>query len=278
MFFEMFAASALATVLFSGNTNPKDYSVEFYRVNNKLDEIDNKLDKIIDTQAFMRARSCLENFSPLLLDGISLSYKHHTINDIMEAAQEGFNLLCKIAVADENNFKEARKIFADTWGNAEWVNKKFGKEIDEWSEKTANCEREYDSLKPVIDELNKKLTDTFYEITQNTPTKKILFKTIIDKEKTKELIKILYDIYAGYPELISSRLHTYLVERDDESLSLHINSNKLKTEKERYLHAFIIAFTSSKFYMSRGYKSFVNACYKLYFENKTWHEALQISI
>ena len=66
MFWTMFGATALATILFS--KKQKDYSSDFRTVNDKLDKIDNKINRIIDTQKFMRARSCLENFSPLLLE------------------------------------------------------------------------------------------------------------------------------------------------------------------------------------------------------------------
>lgn len=266
MFYEMFAASTLATLLFSGNnTNTKDYSMNFYNIDNKLDKLDNKLNKIIDTQAFMRARSCLENFSPLLLEGISLSYKYHSIQTIMEGAKEGFDLLCKTAIADENNFKEARKIFADTWGNAEWVNTKFGKEIDEWQEKTANCEREYASLKPVIVDLNKKLTDIFCEIIQNTPTKKRFFKTVIDKKKTKALLKTMYATIRSYPEM-SHELSTYLVENDDKSLDLTIYSDNLKTQKELYFHDLTLKFYTYFYIMKRDAELFANELYEMFFE------------
>ena len=274
----MFAASVLANVLFSGNTNSKDYSGEFYRINSKLDDLDDKLnsklDKIIDTQAFMRARSCLENFSPLLLEGISLSYKHHTIQDIMEAAQEGFDVLCKTAVADENNFKEARKIFADTWGNVEWVNAKFGSEIDEWTENVANCEHEYASLKTIFDELSKKVSDIFYETTQNTPVKKRFFKTVVDEKKTKTLIKMLYDTYKSAPE-ISAELRTYLVECDDKSLEISIDSSRVKTETEdrfRHLVNMIMSGTVLS-YCNDNRDRIVNVIYKSYFENKDWFTA-----
>lgn len=273
MFFEIFAASALATVLFSGNTNSKDYSGEFYGLNRKLDDLDDKvnskLDKIIDTQAFMRARSCLENFSPLLLEGISLSYKHHTIQDIMEAAQEGFDVLCKTAVADENNFKEARKIFADTWGNVEWVNAKFGNEIDEWTETIEKCEREYASLKPVFDDLSKKASDIFYETTQNTPVKKRFFKTVVDEKKTKELIKMLYDTFNSAPEM-SPELVAYLTECDDKSLEISIDSNKIKSMSEDRFRHFTNQIMSGEILKYRNDKLVVDVIYKSYFEGKDW--------
>lgn len=266
MFFEMFAASALATVLFSGNTEkPKNYSYEFYGLNNKIDKLDNKLNKIIDTQTFMRARSCLENFSPLLLEGISLSYKYHTIQDIMEAAREGFDVLCKTAVADENNFKEARKIFTDTWGNVEWVNTKFGSEVDEWTKRIENCEREYASLKPVFDELNKKLNATFCEIIHNTPTKKSFFRTVIDEKKTKALFKTLHAIMVSYPKF-SHELLTYLVENDDKSLDVVIYSDNLKTEKEQYLRDLFFKFYEYSYVMENRAEAFANSMYQLFFK------------
>ena len=222
MFWTMFAASALATILFSGKEEKqKDYSSDFRTVNDKLDKIDSKIDSVIDTQKFMRARSCLENFSPLLLEGIKFSYKYHTVQDIMIAAKEGFDNLCAVACADENNFKEARKIFSETYGNETWVTTKFKNEIDEWIKKVEEREKEYNQLKPIYDEINLKVNDIFQTIVYKTPMKKILFKSVVDKKKLMDLIIECLTIIKTAPE-ISNEYKKYMNENTDKWISVDL--------------------------------------------------------
>ena len=222
MFWTMFAASALATILFSGKEEKqKDYSSDFRTVNDKLDKIDSKIDSVIDTQKFMRARSCLENFSPLLLEEIKFSYKYHTVQDIMIAAKEGFDNLCAVACADENNFKEARKIFSETYGNETWVTTKFKNEIDEWIKKVEEREKEYNQLKPIYDEINLKVNDIFQTIVYKTPMKKILFKSVVDKKKLMDLIIECLTIIKTAPE-ISNEYKKYMNENTDKWISVDL--------------------------------------------------------
>lgn len=224
MFWTMFGASALATILFSGKAEqPKDYSYDFRTVNDKLDKINSKIDSVIDTQKFMRARSCLENFSPLLLEGIKLSYKHHTAQDIMSAAKEGFNTLCATACADENNFKEARKIFSETYGNETWVTTKFKNEIDEWTKKIEEREEEYKQLKPIYDEINLKVNDIFQTLVYKKPMKKMFFITMIDKKQIKNLIDEFFKLINDAPD-ISKEYGTYMNENPDKWISIDLTA------------------------------------------------------
>lgn len=137
MFFEVFAASALATVLFGARpSDMKDYSQDFNRLNSRFDSVDKKLDTLIDNSAFMRARACLMEFSPKLLNNVKIGKNCYKVETIMEAAAEGFNMLLDAALADENNFKDARRIFNETFGNIKWVREKYQAECDEFLEKT----------------------------------------------------------------------------------------------------------------------------------------------
>ena len=238
MFIEMFAASTLAVVLFGGRTEQKDYSYNFDRLSTKLDKIDSKLDAIADTQAFMKARSCLENFSPMLLDGIELSYKHHTLQDIMEAAEEGFNMLCKTACADENNFLEARKIFKNTWGNTEWVNNKFGKQIDEWTDLISTGERAYNETAQQYKEYSEKLTNAFYELVHNTPTKKTFFKRLkIDEVKTKQMIEDLVILRKSAPKMSTTVLE-YL-DLTHKTIDVKLDLSRVNNVNERLFGVYI---------------------------------------
>lgn len=224
MFWTMFGASALATILFSGKAEKqKDYSYDFRTVNDKLDKINSKIDSVIDTQKFMRARSCLENFSPLLLEGIKLSYKYHTAQDIMSAAKEGFNVLCTTACADENNFKEARKIFSETYGNETWVTTKFKNEIDEWTKKIEEREEEYKQLKPIYDEINLKVNDIFQTLVYKKPMKKMFFITIIDKKQIKNLIDEFFKLINDAPD-ISKEYGIYMNENPDKWISIDLTA------------------------------------------------------
>lgn len=224
MFWTMFGASALATILFSGKVEKqKDYSYDFRTVNDKLDKINSKIDSVIDTQKFMRARSCLENFSPLLLEGIKLSYKYHTAQDIMSAAKEGFNALCTTACADENNFKEARKIFSETYGNETWVTTKFKNEIDEWTKKIEEREKEYKQLKPIYDEINLKVNDIFQTLVYKKPMKKMFFITMIDKKQIKNLIDEFFKLINDAPD-ISKEYGIYMNENPDKWISIDLTA------------------------------------------------------
>ena len=136
MFFEVFAASALATVLFGARpSDMKDYSQDLNRLNSRFDSVDKKLDTLIDNSAFMRARACLMEFSPKMLNNVKIGKNCYKAETIMEAAAEGFNMLLDAALADENNFKDARRIFNETFGNIKWVREKYQAECDEYLEK-----------------------------------------------------------------------------------------------------------------------------------------------
>lgn len=124
----MFGASALATILFSNNS--KDYSDNFNRLQNSVDSINSKMDMLVNITTFMKARMCLTEFNTKLLGKPKVN-KDTTIEDIMANAKEGFEKLLDAAVADSNNFSEARKIFNDTYGNKEWVKEKFGALIED---------------------------------------------------------------------------------------------------------------------------------------------------
>ena len=96
MFLTMFGASALATILFAPK-NTQNYSSQFNSLNEGINKLDGKLDSLLDVSTFMKARSCLTEFSPRLIGMPTLSYTHHSIDDIMLAAKEGFHDLIKIA-------------------------------------------------------------------------------------------------------------------------------------------------------------------------------------
>lgn len=135
MFFEVFAASALATLIFGGNkpNKPeKDYTHEFERLHDRFDKVENTLQKINTDTSFLRARECLSEFSPKLLGEPKLSAKCCTLIDIQKAALEGFNLLLETAMADEDNFLDARKKFNETYGNIEWLKEKYGGKCEEF--------------------------------------------------------------------------------------------------------------------------------------------------
>lgn len=269
MFFEMFAACALANVLTEGinRVSIPDYSSEFRGLNRKLDNLDSKLDKLSDTQEFMKARSCLEHFSPNLLEGLKLSYKYHTIQDIMEAAQEGFDRLCKQGCADEYCFKDAYRIFNETWGNPEWVNNRFGNEIDEWTEAIAQCEREYKTAKILVDEINENLTSLFYQVAQNPPVKVDFFgKKSIDEPRTKQLLAQLYNIGKPYPT-ISFELKEYITCNPDKKIEIRIDPSKETSHYEGRLRHFVESLlTEYNGFIKEPF--FVNTVYSQYFENR----------
>ena len=132
MFLTMFGASALATILFAPK-NTQDYSSRFNSLNEGINKLDGKLDSLLDVSTFMKARSCLTEFSPRLIGKPALSYTHHSIDDIMSAAKEGFYDLLETAQADDNNFITARAIFAKTYGNAKWVSAQFASQLDDYA-------------------------------------------------------------------------------------------------------------------------------------------------
>lgn len=125
MFFEMFAASALAQVIFGNNSSSasRDYTRCF-------NELNTKCDTMHDDIKFIKARMCLEHFSTKLFDNVLLTIEHHTAEDIIDAATEGFNELCNIARIDDDDFKEARNKFKETFGNYDWVNAQYHDRID----------------------------------------------------------------------------------------------------------------------------------------------------
>lgn len=133
MFLTMFGASALATILFAPK-NTQNYSSQFNSLNEGINKLDGKLDSLLDVSTFMKARSCLTEFSPRLIGMPTLSYTHHSIDDIMLAAKEGFHDLLEIAKADDNNFITARAIFEKTYGNADWVSAQFANQLDAYAQ------------------------------------------------------------------------------------------------------------------------------------------------
>ena len=152
MFFEVFAASALATVLFGAKpSDMKDYSQDFNSLHSRFDSVDKKLDTLIDNSTFMRARACLTEFSPKLLNNVKIGKNCYKVETIMEAAAEGFNMLLDAALADENNFKDARRIFNETFGNIKWVKEKYQEECDEFLEKTQFVNNYITTMKADID-------------------------------------------------------------------------------------------------------------------------------
>ena len=132
-FLTMFGASALATILFAPK-NTQDYSSQFNSLNEGINKLDGKLDSLLDVSTFMKARSCLTEFSPRLIGEPTLSYTHHSIDDIMVAAKAGFDELLETAKADDNNFITARTIFEKTYGNADWVSAQFANQLDVYAQ------------------------------------------------------------------------------------------------------------------------------------------------
>ena len=131
-FLTMFGASALATILFAPK-NTQDYSSRFNSLNDGINKLDGKLDSLLDVSTFMKARSCLTEFSHRLIGEPTLSYTHHSIDDIMVAAKAGFDELLETAKADDNNFITARTIFAKTYGNADWVSAQFANQLERYA-------------------------------------------------------------------------------------------------------------------------------------------------
>lgn len=133
MFLTMFGASALATILFAPK-NTQNYSSQFNSLNEGINKLDGKLDSLLDASTFMKARSCLTEFSPRLIGEPTLSYTHHSIDDIMVTAKAGFDELLETAKADDNNFITARAIFAKTYGNAEWISAQFANQLAKYAQ------------------------------------------------------------------------------------------------------------------------------------------------
>lgn len=152
MFFEMFSASALAVILFSKDQNEKDYS-------NQFSSIERKLDSVIDTQKFMKARLSLMEFNTKLIGEPTLTLENHSYESIMDAAKEGFQKLLDAAYADENNYKSARVLFDNTYGNIDWVKEKFSTKVKE----IEDFIREYESNKEEL-ESSRKLIKKYYSL------------------------------------------------------------------------------------------------------------------
>ena len=143
MFLTVFAASALAHILFTNPTKEVDLSDikkslrnlddGLNQITNTMDrhhsEVVNQLASISDTTAFLKARMCLQDFNPKLLGKPDLGPNCHSVEAIMAAATEGFNLLMEVAVASDNGYPEARQRFNETYGNYKWVSDHFGYEL-----------------------------------------------------------------------------------------------------------------------------------------------------
>ena len=136
MFLEMFAASALAQIIFGGNnsssTASRNYTNYFNTPSTKsdIDSLNKHCDAMHNDIKFIKARMCLEHFSIKFFDNIQLTIKRHTAEDIIAAATEGFEELCNIARIDDDDFKEARNKFKETFGNYDWVNAHYHDRID----------------------------------------------------------------------------------------------------------------------------------------------------
>lgn len=258
----MFAASALATVIFGGrgcNGSDKDYSYEFSRLHGRLDTIEGKIDTLVDNQAFMRARSCLEHFSPSLLDGVRLNPSHYSIQDIMEAAQEGFDILCKTACADEKCFPEAYKIFSETWGKVEWVNDKFGKEIDKWTEKIADFDKKFNECKEKYESKCIERRKIIFELIKNPP---VICKFFVSKKKINEIAKKLCENDYILPELDEYEekilRHRYASEKIEQAFNLP----KIDFDKEITYYNQMLAFSTFMHIFEPGFTKYIENMYK----------------
>lgn len=258
----MFAASALATVIFGGNSgssSDRDYSYEFSRLHGRLDTIEGKIDTLVDNQTFMRARSCLEHFSPTLLDGVRVNPSHYSIQDIMEAAQEGFDILCKTACADEKCFPEAYKIFSETWGNVEWVNDKFGKEIDMWTEKISEFDKKFIEWKEKYEGRCGENRKIIFELIKNPP---VICKFFIDKKKINEIAKKLCENDYVLPKLDEYEekilRHRYASEKIEQAFELP----KIDFDKERFNYDQLLAYTAFMHSFESGFTKYIENMYK----------------
>lgn len=198
MFFEVFAASALANILFSGIGNgQKDYDGKFdclnYRLNNidsSLNNIDKKIDQVFDSTRFMRARMCLQEFSPILLDRVKLTGNCHTPEEIMKAAREGFDLLLDIAKADENNFMEARRIFNQTYGNLEWVTEKYHKDCEDFMKLAAEVEVQENKINEGLEQIYVEFSKLATDMANNMPKNKVAKFFMMNRYLNKCHIKL----------------------------------------------------------------------------------------
>lgn len=144
MFLTVFAASALAHILFTNPSEKVDLSdikTSLRHLDDGLNQITNTMDRhhtevvnqlasISDTTAFLKARMCLQDFNPKLLGNPNIGPDCNTVEAIMAAATEGFNLLMEVAVASDNGYPEAQKRFDETYGNYTWVADHFGHELN----------------------------------------------------------------------------------------------------------------------------------------------------
>jgi len=143
MFLTVFAASALAHILFTNPTKEVDLSdikTSLRHLDDGLNQITNTMDRhhsevvnqlasISDTTSFLKARMCLQDFNPKLLGTPKIGPDCHSVEAIMAAATEGFTLLMKVAVASDNGYPEAQHRFDETYGNYKWVSDHFGDEL-----------------------------------------------------------------------------------------------------------------------------------------------------
>lgn len=148
MFLTVFAASALAHILFTNPTKEVDLSDikkslrnlddGLNQITNTMDrhhsEVVNQLASISDTTAFLKARMCLQDFNPKLLGTPKIGPKCHSVEAIMAAATEGFTLLMDVAVASDNGYPEAQQRFDETYGNYKWVSDHFGDELNAYQQ------------------------------------------------------------------------------------------------------------------------------------------------
>ena len=208
MFFEVFCASALATIVFGGKDNvvQKDYSHEFGRINDRLNNVDSKLEKISDDTKFLRARECLNEFSPKLLGEPKLSYKCYTVEDIQKAAYEGFEMLLETAMADEDNFSAARKKFNETYGNIEWVKEKFTTQIENF----IIFKKQMDSDIEYLNETGRRFQDEYLslikQIDNEEPALNAWFYERKMKKHAEKWLPVLAEFYKKYelPEKYTS--------------------------------------------------------------------------
>lgn len=251
MFFEVFAASALATILFGGGKiEQKNYDYQFSQLNDAVKELDKKIDMVFDNTRFMRARMCLQEFSPKLLDEVRLSDKCHTPIKIMKAAEEGFNILLDVAKADENNFKEAREIFKQTYGNIEWVTEKYGSKCEEFSKDLTEVNEKLSELNIQLEKIITEFSKLALNIANNVP--KNIFKSFTMNHYKKKCLNEIFNFFKN--NTINENYYNnefdnlyYLVYNHSFSIIDYVNNFSFNHCNENIWSLFITYYGSCNF-------------------------------
>lgn len=242
MFLEMFGASALATILFGNKSSTSlDYKNYFDTLNRKFDTLNTKIDTIHDKVEFMKARMCLEHFSVKLFNNIQLTLKYYKVEDIMAAATEGFEKLCNIALIDDDDFKEARNKFKETFGNYDWVKAQYKDKIAAIENYTTFTKDEIAHYSKIFETIQtiKKLIKAKTEL-DNELCKTSVLRFQKRKKLRAQIQNIDNELKAHYRISDSSQTHTYYGSKCKKYAYFLLNTagyvNKITKSEKRSLN------------------------------------------